>query len=69
MEKFLRVSLGRARASRDHFFAVIFCLWTSMNCGTATMTVCLLQKLWFGHNGCVLLKLNGKLSGAWESHL
>ena len=25
-----------------------------MNCGTATTTVCLLQKLWHGHNSYVL---------------
>ena len=31
-----------------------------MICGTVTMTVCLLQKLWHGHNGCVLQKLNGE---------
>ena len=30
-----------------------------MNFGIATMTLCLLQKLWRGHNDCLLQKLIG----------
>ena len=38
---FLSASSNEARASRDHFFF----LQTFMNCGMATKTVSLLQKL------------------------
>ena len=36
------------------FFFHFFGLLTFMYCGMATMIICLLQKFWDGHNGCVL---------------
>ena len=53
------------------YFSVLFCyvsvlcfflsvsLQTFMNSGMTTMTVCFLQKLWHGHNDCVLQELGG----------
>ena len=39
-------------------------------CGMVIMTVSPLQKLWCGHNGCVLQKFNGDgLSFYWDGLL
>ena len=55
------MSSNASHASRDHFFLFFFpffCLQTFMNCDMAAMTLCLLQKLWRGHNDCHLQKFS-----------